>query len=1265
MWVSVAKATEMAPETARVVRVAGLELALVQTTAGLFAMDNTCPHSGGPLGEGLVQGNTVTCPLHGWQFDCKSGKCLTEKRPAQKRYAVTIEKDQILVEVPDVPAMPAEGKKPTTSEWTVVASVSDLAPGNVRKVQAGGMTLALVCTGEGLHAVDNLCPHEGGSIGEGSVEEGTVSCPLHNYKFDCKTGKCVTDARLRVPVYETKIEHSKIWVRVAATPPIAASANTPEDPAKKKSAAEIWKTIKHGIDCWDDILRFARENTPMSRLEEPELERMKWYGYFYRKNNDLDHYMVRIRIPGCEMTSEQARTIAFVAYESGYSIVDVTTRGNMQVQGLTIDKLPGIRAVLEKVGLTSRQSGHDNIRNITSHPFSGIDPEELIDTHELARQIQGMIVGSREFSDLPRKFNIALTGRTDPQGHAWTQDISYVAAWGPEGRVGFQFLIGGNQGQSPKIAWHIPVFIPPEQALDVTAATLRTFRELGYRHNRHQVRFRFLIDRLGPDQVLLEIEKRLGYSLQRFPKSPPKPSGEENFIGWFPQKQQGLWAVGICVPVGRLTWDQFEGLAVIAQQYGSGTLRTTYDQNLIIPGIPAAQRQAVGYAIARYGLTFEPDPVTRNMVACTGKQFCNLAVTETKGYAYQLIETLRHRKVQLHGINIHMSGCPSSCATSYTADIGLKGMRVRRDLRVLDAFNIYLGGGLSDDVQMGILYKTLIPVGELPDELEKVVRDFYLHRRDGETFSKYWRNKLKGHKALPAKEALPKWQCSRCGHLHVAQDPPPFCPLCAALRATFVPAPEGGESQSTGPAVTQAAVPVNGSPTPKPVGPPIWVCTSCGQKHVGEEPPDLCLVCGVTKKDFQLRGAGTVLVAKKPSGKRILIIGGSIGGHTAAHTARRLDQDAQITLITEDQYSFYNRLSLTRFLSEEVERVELFDYKPEWYEDNQIEVLTNTRVIGLNAAERMATLSEGRELAYDACILTHGSSANAPPFYRADLPGVYLLRTLDDVEGIIACIHPGTKVAVIGGGVLGLEAAYGILKRGGSVQVFELFPHLMPRQLDQAAAALFTEMVKEKGIEPYVGVSVKEILGKESAEGLTLADGRGFAADLIVVSTGIKPNIHWVKRSGIRCNRGVLVDDRLQTSADSVYAAGDVVEWRGQVIGLWTNAIEQAKVAATNAIGKISFFQGFLPVTILKCLGIQLVSIGEIEEVGDNITSKLKYDSKARTYRRVVYRNGLPIGGILLGTSSGMGDMRKLIENGLELEKLTRKVVPDEALQAA
>src|SRR5206468_3951370 len=213
-------------------------------------------------------------------------------------------------------------------------------------------------------------------------------------------------------------------------------------------------------------------------------------------------------------------------------------------------------------------------------------------------------------------------------------------------------------------------------------------------------------------------EKRLGCQLEIFPKEPPKPSGEEDFIGWFKQKQHDLWAVGVCVPVGRLTWDQLEGLAIIAQQHGWGTLRTTYDQNLLIPGIASGARQAVSYSIARYGLTFERDPATRSMVACTGKQFCNIAVTETKGYAYQLIETLRRRNVQLYGINIHMSGCPSACAMTYTADIGLKGGKLRRGLRVLDAFDIYLGGGFSEQVQMGTLYRKLVPVDELPDVIE-------------------------------------------------------------------------------------------------------------------------------------------------------------------------------------------------------------------------------------------------------------------------------------------------------------------------------------------------------------------------------------------------------------------------------------------------------------------------------------------------------------------------------------------------------------------
>ncbi len=1142
-----ARSADLATESARVVRAGERELALVSTASGLFALDNLCPHTGGPLGEGLVQGGTITCPLHAWQFDCASGKCLTEKRPCQQTYPVRIDGDQVLVEVP-----------------VAVSERSDVS----EKPEA---------------------------------------------------------ARIQQRTFETKIESGKVWVRAAA-PGAEAEASAVEeagsaapevDSAKpgpgKLSPVEVWKRAKHGIDVWPDMQRFAHEKTSMAAIEEADLERMKWYGFFYRKNNDFDHYMCRIRIPGCEMTADQARAIAFAAYESGYSIVDVTTRGNVQIQGLTIDTLPAVRAALERVDLTSRQTGHDNVRNVTSHPWAGLDPLELIDTRELARQVQDMVIGDREFSDLPRKMNVALTGRPDPAAHTWTQDISYVAAIGPDNSVGFQLLLGGNQGQTPKLAWHIPVFVAPGHVLEVTAAILRTFRELGLRHNRHQVRLRYLVERIGPDGTLVEVEKRLGYELPRFPKPVAKPAAEENFVGWFKQGQDDLWALGVCVPVGRLTAEEFEGLSVVARQYGSGTIRTTYDQNLVLPGIPTAAKEEVAYAVARYGLTFEPDLATRNMVACTGKQFCNIAVTETKGYAYRLIEELRRRRVQLHGIHIHMSGCPSSCAMSYTADIGLKGVKIRRGIRVLDAFDIFLGGGFGDDVQMGALFQKGVPFGELPDVIASLVREFYLHRSAGETFSQHWRNKLAGHKAEPPSGELPRWRCTRCAHVHVAQDPPPFCPICAAIRARFEPAPEG---------------------TP--------------EAAAAAEAPS----------------AAAVAVRAKPAGKRILIVGGSIGGHTAAQTARALDPEARITLVTDERHSFYNRLNLTRFLAEELRREELFDYGPGWYEESKVGVLTGTRVIGIDPLQKAALLAEGRELPYDACILTHGCAGATPPFYREGLGGVYPLRTLEDVERILAHTRPRARVAVIGGGVLGLEAAYGVKKRGAaSVQVFEYMPQLMPRQLDRAAATLLLELVGAKGLECFPGVGVQEIVGQQKVEGLVLADGRCFEADLVIVSTGIKPHVDWVKRSGIQCNRGVLVDDRMQTSAPDVYAAGDVAEWHGQVVGLWTNAIEQAKVAATNAVGRIGFFQGFLPVTILKCLDVDVISIGEIKEDGDAITSNVT--AGPGTYRRVVFRHGIPVGGLLLGTSSGMGELRRLVERGLELEGLRRKVVPDEVLASA
>ncbi|MGH7410670.1 MAG: FAD-dependent oxidoreductase, partial [Candidatus Methylomirabilis sp.] len=601
---------------------------------------------------------------------------------------------------------------------------------------------------------------------------------------------------------------------------------------------------------------------------------------------------------------------------------------------------------------------------------------------------------------------------------------------------------------------------------------------------------------------------------------------------------------------------------------------------------------------------------------------------------------------------------------------------------------VYLGGGVAGAAELGTFYKKGVPFSQLAELLEQIIKEFHIHRQSGESFSAFWRRRLTLHKPeVVAPEEPPTWRCRECGYLHHAENSPGFCPRCAAVNARFVrddgaaddEAPpsqktwicnacsyehQGDEAPDVCPVCGASKEDFRLASQPSQLGAEpsekVWRCGPCGYEHFGEEAPDVCPVCGAPKEDFKLVSGAAAkprTPRASPSGRRILIIGGSIGGHTAAHVCRELDPDCRITLVTDERHRFYNRLNLTRYLSDEVTREQLFDFGDQWYADQAIEVLTESRAISIDPVAKRVVHANGIECAYDALILAHGSSASVPPFYRDDLTGAFLLRTLDDTDAILTACQPGIRAAVIGGGVLGLEAAYGLVKHGATVSVFEYFPYLMPRQLDAEAAALFAELVKEKGITPYMGVEVRDLLGRDRAEGLTLADGRRFEADLVVVSTGITPNTDWIRRAGIDCKRGIVVDDRMQTSAENVYAAGDVAEWRGQVVGLWSNAIEQAKVAAANAVGKPFEFSGFVPVMILKCLGIPLFSIGEVLSDGEGTTAQIVNDSARRIYRKLVTRHGLPVGGILLNTTEGMAEMKKVVEATAQINRLTKMAI--------
>jgi precorrin-3B synthase len=553
---------------------------------------------------------------------------------------------------------------------------------------------------------------------------------------------------------------------------------------------EAWKQEKHGFDVWADVEAYAQARTAMAEIAEADLERMKWYGIFYRKRDEDGSYMIRVRIPGCELTSPQAHALAEVA-KIGYAIIDVTTRGNIQIQGFRIQDLPGVLARLDEVGLTCKQTGHDNVRNVMTHPWAGLDPAELVDVRPLCRTLTDVFLNDRSLSNLPRKFNIAVDGRAAPAAHCWTQDTSFVAASRPDGSVAYHWLLAGTQGQNPRIAWKLPVFVTEQQAPEVFLQSLLVFNEEGAREKRDKARLRYLIERIGDIDFLERVEAKLGYTLERTDEPIPPAEEAEDFVGWFRQKQTGLWALGVNVPLGRLTHEQLDGLAHLADKEGDGTLRTAYDQGIVIPNIPTANRVAAARSLNRLGLEHEADTVARNIMACTGRQFCNIAVSETKGHAFALMDKLRAKGVKLAGIKINMSGCPSSCAQTYLGDIGLKGVRVRRKTGTCDGFDVFLGGGVHETVELGILYRKGVDVDQLPAMIEELVRTYDREAEGDQTFSRFWRGRLNSTRHFPfathEEDFRPDvWVCEKCGHEHAAEDPPIFCPKCSALRKNFV-----------------------------------------------------------------------------------------------------------------------------------------------------------------------------------------------------------------------------------------------------------------------------------------------------------------------------------------------------------------------------------------------------------------------------------------------------------------------------------------------
>jgi ferredoxin-nitrite reductase len=491
---------------------------------------------------------------------------------------------------------------------------------------------------------------------------------------------------------------------------------------------ERLKSEKDGLAVKDELEAFAQmgwENIS----EDDRDHRLKWLGIFFRKRTP-GKFMLRLRLPNGILTSGQMRKLAEILRPYGQDgVADITTRQNLQLRGIPIEDMPQVLRQLKEVGLTSIQSGMDNVRNITGSPLAGIDPDELIDVRGLTRKVQDMVTnngeGNPSFSNLPRKFNIAICGCRDNSVHAEINDLAFVPAF-KEGKLGFNVLVGGFfSARRCAEAIGLDVWVDPRDVVPLCEAVLLVYRDHGLRANRQKARLRWLIDEWGLEKFRVAVEQQIGHPLPRAAEKDEVVWHKRDLLGVHAQKQLGLNFVGLHVPVGRLNVPEMRELARLAEVYGSGELRLTVEQNVLIPNVPDSRVGPLLQEPLLKKFSPNPGPLQRGLVSCTGNQFCNFALIETKNRAVALMEELEAELEIPQTVRIHWTGCPNSCGQPQVADIGLMGTTVRKDGKPVEAVDIYMGGEVGKDAKLGECVRQGIPCEDLKPVLVELLIEHF------------------------------------------------------------------------------------------------------------------------------------------------------------------------------------------------------------------------------------------------------------------------------------------------------------------------------------------------------------------------------------------------------------------------------------------------------------------------------------------------------------------------------------------------------------
>lgn len=505
-----------------------------------------------------------------------------------------------------------------------------------------------------------------------------------------------------------------------------------------KADVEAIKQEKDGLDVWPDILRYAEQG--YDAITADDFTRMRWYG-IYQQQPNVGHFMMRVKIPSGDLSATQLRAVAHVARTWGENIADITTRQNFQFHWLTIGNIPKAIAHLNAVGLTTVGACGDITRNICGCPVAGVDPQEIYDTRPIVQEVTNYFLGNKEFSDLPRKYKISISGCSIHCNQPEINDLGIQAvrrkvngAW----EVGFHVRVGGGLSTQPHFAQKLDVFVKPDQVLDVCRAVTEIFRDDGYRKRRNHARLKFLVADWGAEKFREELIRRLGWTPEPAILWREPNAVQQDHLGIHPQRQEGKYWIGVSVITGRVDADQLEAAAAIAERYCEGNIRTTNQQNFLFPHIAEADLEEASAAIRAAGFEWDVSEFHKGAVSCTGNEFCNLAITETKARLREIVAHLESELLWEEPLRIHLNGCPNSCGQHHIGDIGLQGCLARlNDGTQVEAYDVCLGGRLGADAKFVRPISRKVPADKVKYALENLLRAYRANRYEEESFGRF------------------------------------------------------------------------------------------------------------------------------------------------------------------------------------------------------------------------------------------------------------------------------------------------------------------------------------------------------------------------------------------------------------------------------------------------------------------------------------------------------------------------------------------------